>query len=395
MSDGSRERDEQLTGGYAGRMLAVTALAWATLQLGRFVLPPLLPEIRADLGLTLGQTGVVLTVLQAVYALVQYPSGRLSDSWSRATLVLPGFAVLVVSFLLIGGAIAYPMLILGTAVLGLGKGLYAIPSRALLSDLFVSRRGRALGMFSAGTDLGGVLASIVAILVVGRLTWRAPFVPLALVLAGLGVAYVVWNHEPYRAGPADLEVIRTARRLLATPGQRWTLLAYALFFFMVNGVINFLPSYLRSAKGFSPALASGAFALLFVLGLAIKPLAGALSDRVPRRLVSTVGMLVGAIALGGVLLAGGPGGVAVATAAFAIGYKAQFPVIDALLLDAAPDENTGGDLGAARALFLGVGSLGPTYVGFVADEAGYAVAFLGLAGALVVAAAILAAQGRT
>jgi predicted MFS family arabinose efflux permease len=54
--------DEQLLGGYAGRMLVVTALAWAALQLARFAVPPLLPEVRADLGLSLTEAGVALTV---------------------------------------------------------------------------------------------------------------------------------------------------------------------------------------------------------------------------------------------------------------------------------------------------------------------------------------------
>jgi len=386
--------EERLTGGYTGRMLFVAALAWATLQLGRFLLPPVLPEIRADLALTLGQTGIVLTVLQGVYSVFQYPGGRLSDSWSRATLIVPGLGVLALSFLLVGTAAVYPMLLLGAAVLGLGKGLYAIPARALLSDLFVEQRGRALGVFSASTDLGGVLASGIAIVVLQVATWRTPFFPIAALLGLLAVLYVVWNREPYVVERADLEIGRTARRLVATPRQRWTLLAYVLFFFMVNGVINFLPAYLRASKGLSPELASSAFALLFLIGMGVKPASGALSDRVPRRLVSAGGLLVGAAALGAVVLAESLVGLGIATGLFAIGYKSQFPVVDAILMDGAPEGNTGGDLGAARALFLGVGSLGPTYVGFVAQTYDYTTAFAGLAACLVVAAAIIAWQGR-
>jgi hypothetical protein len=80
--------------------------------------------------------------------------------------------------------------------------------------------------------------------------------------------------------------------------------------------------------------------------------------------------------------------------ALALGYKTQFPIVDAILLEAAPDENMGGDLGAARALFLGVGSLGPAYVGIAASLAGYEVAFAGLAACLLVAAGIIGRQHR-
>lgn len=387
-------RDERLVGGYTGRMLLVAALAWAVIQLARFAIPPLLPEIRADLSLSLAQAGVVLTVLQGVYALVQYPSGRLSDGWSRATLLLPSFLVLAISSLLIGSATGFLLLIAGVAVFGFGKGLYAIPARALMSDLFVERRGRALGIFSAGTDLGGVLASGAAVVAVAVATWRAIFVPIAILLAALGLLFLVWNEEAYGFRRTDLKFIETARRLLATPRQRQALVAFILFYFMVNGVLNFLPEYLRATKGLSAELASAAFALLFAFGVVVKPASGAVSDRVPRQLVSIGGMILAMISLGLVLVVDSLLGIGVAIALFAIGYKAQFPVIDAILLDAAPDENMGGDLGAARALFLGVGSLGPAFVGYTADRFDFTVAFATLVVALILASIILARQGR-
>jgi len=384
--------DEQLLGGYAGRMLAVTALAWAALQLARFAVPPLLPEVRADLGLSLTEAGVALTVFQGVYAAFQYPSGRLSDDWSRATLLAPSFVVLGVGCLLVGGAVGFASLLAGLAVFGVGKGLYAIPSRALLSDLFVERRGQALGVFSAGTDLGGILASGAAVAAIAFATWRVVFAPVAVLLFGLLGLFAVWNRESYVVDRSDLALVATLRRLLATPRQRRSIVAFVCFYFMVNGVLNFLPEYLRVTKGFSPALAGGTYALLFAFGLAVKPAAGALSDRFPRRRVAVGGMGLAAAALGGLVVAGSPLAIGAAIVAFAFGYKAQFPVIDAILLDAAPSADAGADLGAARTLFLGVGSLGPAFVGVVADRFDFAVGFAALVGILVVAAALLLAD---
>lgn len=383
-------REERLVGGHTGRMLAVTALAWAALQLARFAIPPLLPEMRADLGLSLFEAGVALSVFQVVYAVFQYPSGRLSDDWSRATLLVPSFVVLGVGCLLLGGAVGLWTLLVAMAVFGVGKGLYAIPSRALLSDLFVTHRGRALGVFSAGTDLGGILAAGAAVAAIAVATWRVVFAPVAVVLFALLALFVLWNREPYVVRRADLESVVTLRRLLATPRQRWTIVAFVCFYVMVNGVLNFLPEYLRVAKGFSPALASAAYALLFVVGLAVKPVAGAVSDRVPRRAVAIAGLLLAAVALGAVILVEAPLAVAAAIVVFATGYKTEFPVIDAILLDAAPDAGAGADLGAARTFFLGIGSVGPAFVGAVADAASFAVAFASLGALLVAAAAILA-----
>lgn len=391
-------------------MLASLAVGWAVIQTGRFLLSPLLPEVIAALDITKATAGIALGAFQAVYALTQYPSGRFSDALTRATLLVPAFGALVLAFAVLGVATTYAAFLAAAVLLGVGKGLYAIPSRALLSDLFVERRGRALGLYTAGTDVGGVAAAAIAVLVVGGAAslvpidplaawlaaagWRAPFVPLAVAMALVGLLYVVWNRTPLGPGRPDVAVVATVRRLATTREQRETLLAYALFYFMVGAWINFLPTYVAEAKGFASPLPELLFALVFLVGVTAKPVAGSLSDRVPRRSVAVGGLSLAAVALVAVAVTDALVPLSVAIALFALGYKAQFPVVDAVLLDAAPDANVGGDLGAARALFLGVGALGPVYMGVVSTAWGYPLAFAGLVGCLVASAAIIAAGRR-
>jgi MFS family permease len=395
--------DERLFAGYGGRMLVSLAVAWATLQFGRFLLSPLLPAIIDDLGITKVAAGVALGAFQGIYALTQFPSGRLSDRFTRASLIVPGLGTLAVGFLVLSVTVSYPLFLLAAVVVGVGKGLFAVPSRALLSDLFVARRGRALGLYSAGTDVGGILASAVGVLVTGgaaawlpqavttgALDWRAPFAPVAVLLALIGVVYVVWNRDAYELGRTEIGLVATVRRLATTRAQREALVAFALFYFVIGAWVNFLPTYLTESKGFSESLAAGLFAVVFLVGIWAKPLAGAVSDRVPRRLVAVVTLLFAGGALVVVEVVGGLLPVVAAIAVFAVGYKAQFPIADAILLDAAPDENVGGDLGAARALFLGVGALGPVYLGVVATAVSYRVAFAGLVACLLASAGLLA-----
>ena len=82
--------------------------------------------------------------------------------------------------------------------------------------------------------------------------------------------------------------------------------------------------------------------------------------------------------------------IGLAVAAFSIGYKAQPPVIESLLVDMMEDEYRGGDLGAAKTIATGIGALGPAYIGFVVERAGYDIAFLGLVGFLSASALIVA-----
>jgi predicted MFS family arabinose efflux permease len=376
--------------GYRWRMLAVVSLGWAALQWGRFLLPPLLPRIQASLSLSSAAVGLALAAFTLVYALVQYPSGTYSDSLSRATLLVPGFLVILAGFAFVGIAVHPALFLVGILLVGVGKGLFASPSRALLSDLFADRPGRALGIYSAGTDIGGLLASGLAILVIGT-TWRAAFVPVLVCLGLMGALFVVWNRESYILRRERLAVGDTVRRVVATRDQRERLAAYALFFFAIGGLINFFPTLLV-VNGFSETLASGVYALVFVVGMVTKPVGGAVSDRYPRLLVSIGALLFSVAGLAVVLLTGSLAAVAAGTVVMAVGYKTQFPIVDSVVMDAAPDGSVGGDLGAARGLFLTTNAAGPGVVGVLAQFYSYTVAFWVLAATIALAGLILVRQ---
>jgi predicted MFS family arabinose efflux permease len=382
------------TASYRSRMLLVFSLGWAVLQGGRFLLPPLLPAISDTFALSSSFAGLALTAFGLVYALAQYPAGTYSDHLSRASLVLPAFVVLIAGFALVGLGPTAVVFVVGLLALGVGKGLFASPTRALVSDLFPGNRGRALGIYSAGTDLGGLLAAGLAAAVLATTVWRVAFVPVVVVLALVAVLFVVWNREPYAVGRVPFAPRETVSRIVATRAQRERLLAYSLFYFAVGGLTNFYPLLLVESGGFSATLASGAFALIFAVGIVIKPAAGAVSDRYPRLLVSIAGLLVAAGGLALIVLASSLPLVALGTVLTAIGYKTQFPIADAAVIEAAPDDSVGGDLGAARAVFLTANAVGPGFVGVVADTASYALAFWALAGAFLLAAVVLATQYR-
>jgi MFS family permease len=372
-------------------MLVVLSLGWAILQSGRFLLSPLLPRITETLSLSDGGAGLALTAFGLVYAVTQFPSGTYSDQLSRASIILPAFVVLVVSFGVLGFLGGVAAFVAGILLLGVGKGLYASPTRAMVGDLYSDARGRALGIYAAGTDAGGLIAAGLAAYVLATATWRVAFVPILIALAVVAVLYVTWNAEPYRVERASLGAGETLDRIVASRAQRERLVAYALFYFAVGGLINFYPSLLVDS-GFSETLASGAFALIFVVGIVVKPVAGDVSDRYPRLLVSAAGLLLAGVGFAVIVVADSLLSVALGTVLTAVGYKTQFPIADAVVMEAAPDENVAGDLGAARGVFLAANAIGPGFVGLVADVASFALAFWGLAAALLASAGLLGRQ---
>lgn len=387
-------RDGLLSTSYPTRMLLVCSLGWATIQCGRFVLPPLVPAIRSSLGLSDAAIGLTFTAFGLVYAVTQYPSGAYSDELTRATLILPGFAAIAGSFALLGLSTTVPLFVGAMVVFGVGKGLYTPPTRALLGDLFTARRGRALGIYSAATDLGGLVgAGGLAVVVLATATWQVAFLPLAALLGLVTALYLVWNREALRPRRVEMAPGATARRIVATPAQRLLLSAYAVFFFVVGGLTNFLPALLVEG-GLSEQAASASFALLFAVGLLIKPAAGELSDRFPRLGVSIAMLVVSAVGVALLLVVDSALAVVAGTVLAAAGYKTQFPITDAVVMEAAPADRMGGDLGAARAVFLTASSLGPGFVGVVAELASFAVAFQVLVVLLLVSAGILGVEYR-
>lgn len=355
------------------------------------MLPPLLPRITEVLGFSSAGIGAALTVFGLIYAVTQYPSGTYSDSLSRATLILPGFLVLIAGFVAVGFAVSRSLFVVAMVVLGVGKGLYASPSRALLGDLFTARRGRALGIYSAGTDVGGLVGAGLAVVVLATTVWRAAFVPVVVILIAVTVLYVFWNREGYELARVRLSPSETVGRIVATREQRETLVAFAVFYFFVGGLTNFFPTLLV-AGGSSEAVAGASFALLFATGTLTKPVAGDVSDRFPRLLVGTAGLVLAMVGLALVLVAPTLSVVAVGTVLTAVGYKTQFPIADTVVMEAAPDGETGGDLGASRAVFLTANALGPGFVGVVAEFTNFQTAFWVLVASLVVSVGLLGRQ---
>ncbi len=380
---------ERLVTGYSGRLLATVSVGWAVIQCGRLVLSPLLPTVREDLAISNAEAGFVFTILWGLYALLQYPSGRLSDRLSRKTLLVVGSLVGAIGFLVMSVAPTYFLFLGGAAVVGVGVGLYPTAARALVSDLFVERRGQAFGLHTASGDVGGVAAAGLGTVILIVAGWRQAYFPVVMALVLVVVGLHAWSRESYVLARTDLAIGITARRLVGTSGIRRLLVAYTLFAFTWQATTAFLPTFLQASKGLPPAIANAGFGALFLVGALAKPTAGWLGDRVAKRLVAPAVLLMGATALAGVLLVEGRGIIVGGVVVFAAGLLAFPPVMQSYLMDRFPTESMGGDLGAMRSVYISIGALGSTVTGAVADATSFGVAFALLVGCLVASAVVI------
>jgi len=369
---------ETFRSGYPAGQLRVLALGTITYSVGRFVLSPLLPIIIDDLEISASMAGLSLTVMFGLGSLARYPSGRLSDTLSRKTVLVASLATLVAGFGLLSTATSYPTFLLSLVAIGLGAGMYQPPVIATLSDLFETRQGQALGINNSSIYVAGTVAALLAVFAVGLDTWRGFFLPLAGVLLLVLLATHLRNREPYALFRPTLELRRTGSRLVANRSIRRQLLLASLFAFAWQGTIGFLPTFLQVEKGFDPAAASSAFAALFSVGIFANLLGGRFADSFGASRVVVSISAIATVGLGAVLVARTPATTVASIAVLSVGLAGFWPVMQTYIMELVPEDTKAGDYGAFSTVYIGVGSLGPTYVGLVADAANYRVAFAGL-----------------
>jgi len=386
-------RSERLFTGYSGRISTALAIGWAAALLGRQTISPLLPTIIDDLVITPGKAGIALSTMIVLYSLSQYPSGRLSDELTRTTVVIGSIVTMLVGFGLLVITTTYPMLLTGVAVVGIGAGGYFSPARAFVSDLFVQRRGQAIGIHTTAGQLGGILAAAAAAVVLSIAGWQFVFLPAIVALFLVGLLLHYWSRDHYEVSAVEIGLSDTGRRLLGSTTLRKLLAVHVLVTFSITAFMTFLPTLLQVEKGLSPVLASAGFGLVYLVGMVAGPLAGRFSDRHDR-----IAIIVGTLLLGvvGLLLIVGASyrpAIAVGIGLMSAGVWGYIPSMTAEIMDVLPSGNMGGDFGFIKTV-SGLGGLGPAYVGFVGSRFTYETAFVGLAACLLVGAAVVLVARR-
>lgn len=380
-----------LRGGGRGWTLLAIAVGWVFIIGGRFLVPAVLPQVKATFDVTDFEVGVAITIIWAAYALMQSPGGVLVDRVGERRLLAGSLLLTAASVLLLGGAPVFLGFLIGCAVFGLASGVYGPARGTALSRTFPNNDGTAIGLTLAAGSVGSAVLPFLAGAFVESYGWRLIVMGLLppLALAGL----LVWLTVPETGGgkarvslrklPGDvLQAIRNRGVVLATAGITVMLFAF-------QGLSAFLVTYLVSIKGFEQTTAAAVFSLVFVGAAVSQIISGNLSDRFGERPV-----LVGVTALNVPLLVALPfmdGVVPIAVLALLLGTRnGVMPVSSAYIIAVLPDRVTGTTWGGLRTGFMLLGAAGSTVVGAMADADLFDESFLVLAALTAIAAIIYA-----
>jgi MFS family permease len=363
-------------------LFAVNLLNYIDRQMLFAVFPP----VKAELGLTDTQLGLLASAFMWVYLGAAPIFGLLGDRGGRPRLLGIGVGLWSAATALSGVVRSHAELMLGRALVGIGEASYGSVAPAMLADAFpVARRGKAMAIFSMAIPVGSALGYLLGGMFERSFGWRTAFFLVGV--PGLLVAWAVSRvADPARAemrGAPARPDLGEYRSLLLTPSYLLNCLAMTAMTFAVGGLAAWVPTYLVRVRGMDLVQANLVFGLLTLLsGLGGTLVGGWLGDRLLTRiptayfLVSGVGLLLSAPCAATVIL------VESQWAALAAIFLAEVCIflntgpLNAVIANVSPSGVRATAFAVNIFIIHALGdAISPTIIGVVSDRLGLATAF--------------------
>jgi predicted MFS family arabinose efflux permease len=269
--------------------------------------PPVLPQMRAELGLSLVESGLIVTTFNVLGMLVGVLAGVVGDRFGRKRLALAGLGLMAAGGALGAAVTSFVPLLVSRFVEGVGFILFAVPAPALMSGLAATARERskALGLWSSYMPTGGTIALLAAPFLMDAWSWRALWLAIA---AAAVVAAIVFARLVPDSPPARVGSMRLIAESLAQKGNLVMALLFACYVAQWTTVMVWLPTFLTE-HGASTATAAAATALMVLANIPGNLAAGwLLSHGFARSHLVLFACAVAAACEVGMLSTGVPGG---------------------------------------------------------------------------------------
>jgi CP family cyanate transporter-like MFS transporter len=173
--------------------LALLSLVAFNLRTGLIGVGQILPDVTDDLHLTHTESSLLVALPTALMGLAALPGGRLVDRFGARAIITTGLALVAVAGGLRAAAGTFPMLVLLTAVFGIGIGIAQPGLPRLGLALYPRNAGLATGVYAGGFFAGSVVASFLTPALMGfsdeLSRWR---IPLAIWGGLAGLSLAVW-----------------------------------------------------------------------------------------------------------------------------------------------------------------------------------------------------------
>ena len=217
----------------------------------RQILVIMSPYVKADLGLSDGQLGLVTGLAFALfYTFLGIPIAWYSDRSNRRNIVVASLTIWSAMTAVCGLATNFIQLFLARLGVGIGEAGGSPPSHSMISDLFsVHKRATALAIYSSGIYFGILLGYSIGGVLGAAIGWRMTFMVVGM--PGVILAGILWAtvKEPARRISAhDIDnkpgFFETIQGVAKFPSFWCFAFACAFSGFVSYGVGNFYPNWL-------------------------------------------------------------------------------------------------------------------------------------------------------
>ena len=338
------------------------------------LLPAIYPNLKANFGLTFGQIGLVTLAYQITASLLQPLVGLYADR--RPTpLALPGGTLFSLAGLaVLSVAHAYPVLLAGACLLGVGSSVFHPESSRVARMAAGRRHGLAQSLFQVGGNIGQALGPLAAALVVVR--WGqsslGAFAAMALlsgaVLWNVGLWYKHQGLGRLAAGGATRAGAVALPRRAALGGVAVLLALIFSKYVYLASLTSYFTFYLIHRFNVSVQAAQLHLFVFLTAVAAGTVLGGPIGDRFGRKAVIWVSIL-GALPFTLVLPYASLFWTGPLTVAIGLILASAFPAIVVFAQELVP-----GKVGMISGLFFGfafgMGGLGAAGLGWLADSTG-------------------------
>jgi sugar phosphate permease len=266
---------------YRWTILALGTSAQASYSAVFLGIPVLAPALRADYGLSLPEIGLVIATANVGAVVTLLPWGLLADRTGERAVLAAGLTGAAVALAGAAFAPSFGALVLAlTAAGALGASVNAASGRAVMGWFKAGERGFALGIRQTAVPIGGMIVALGLPPVTSVWGVRGGLVALACGCLATALAGAVGLRE---AAEAEDDLGAVGRPL--RDGRMWRLsLGSALVIAAQASILGFVVLFLHGERGLSTAAAGGVFALMQLLGAALRIAAGRWSDLVHARI---------------------------------------------------------------------------------------------------------------
>lgn len=357
-------------------VLAVGSLGTAVVGALRQGMPGLAPAVRDAFSLSLGEVGLVFSVLTAGFTVGLLPWGVLADRIGERPVLAGGLALTAAA--LAGAALApsFAWLLVALFLVGLAAAsANGSSGRSVMGWFARAERGFALGIRQTAIPVGGALAALSLPLLAAAFGLGWAFAATAAFSLVAALVAVRWLRDPPPStAPAGFSAPPPTR-----DPRVWRLgVGTGLFVSAQAALLGFSVLFLHDELGLSVALGAAVLATMQVGAAATRIAIGRVSDRRERRVapLRDVGALGAALVAAVAVLSAAPAWVVVPVlVAAGIAMMTWNGLAATAAAEISGRAQAGTAMGLQTAILSVVGLGAAPGFGVLADAAGYGVAF--------------------